>query len=69
MDVTISAVIPWENGEPYISTYDGKTKNIHIYRIHADCQGWTLLNTTLVDDSTKMISYRIGSTSFILIYC
>lgn len=69
MDVTISAVIPWENGEPYISTYDGKTKNINIYRIHADCQGWTLLNTTLVDDSTKMISYRIGSTSFILIYC
>lgn len=69
MDVSISAIIPWQNGEPYISTYDGKTKNINIYRIHADCQGWTLLNTTLVDDSTKMISYRIGSTSFILIYC
>lgn len=69
LDVALSAIIPWENGEPYLATYDGKAKNVNIYRIHSDCQGWTLLNTTLVDDSTQMLSYRIGNKSFVLLYC
>lgn len=69
LDVTLSASIPWENGEPYLATYDGKTKQVNIYRIHGNCQGWTSLNTTLVDDSTQMISYRIAETSYILLYC
>lgn len=69
LDVTMSVIIPWENGEPYLATYDGNSKNLNVYLIHSNCQGWTLLNTTLVDDSTKMLSYRIGATSFILLYC
>lgn len=69
MDVALSASIPWANGEPYLATYDGVAKNLQVYRIHADCQGWTLLNATLVDDSTQMHSYRIGDNSFIILYC
>lgn len=69
MDVSMSSIIPWANGEPYLATYDGQAKNVNIYRIHADCQGWTCLNTTLVDDSTKMLSWRIGDTSFLCLYC
>lgn len=69
LDVSMSAIIPWANGEPYLATYDGMAKNVNIYRIHADCQGWTCLNTTLVDDSTKMLSWRMGDTSYLFLYC
>jgi hypothetical protein len=68
LDVTLASIIPWENGEPYLSTYDGKTNDLNIYRIHADCQGWTKLNSTTVDPSTQLYTYRLGDTSFLLFY-
>ncbi len=68
LDVSLSSIIPWSDGEPYLATYDGKTSEVNIYRIHADCQGWTNLNTTAVMPTTQMLSYRINDTSFILFY-
>jgi hypothetical protein len=68
LNVTLSSIIPWADGEPYLATYDGKTNDVNIYRIHADCQGWTNLNTTTVMPTTQMLAYRINDTSFILFY-
>jgi hypothetical protein len=68
LDVTISSIIPWADSEPYLATYDGTTKNVNVYRIHADCQGWTLHNTTLADTTGQMSAYRIGGTSYLLLY-
>ena len=68
LQVTLTSIIPWENGEPYLSTYDGTTNDLNIYRIHADCQGWTDLNTTTVDPATQLYAYRIGDTSYLLFY-
>jgi hypothetical protein len=68
LDVTLACIIPWADGEPYLATYDGKTYALNVYKIHADCQGWTQLNTATVMASTQMISYRIGNQSFVLLY-
>ena len=68
LEVILSASIPWENGEPYLATLDGTTNLLDIYRIHADCQGWTKLGTTQTNSGTIMISYRIEDTSYILLY-
>jgi hypothetical protein len=68
LDVTISSSIPWTDGEPYLATFDGKTNGLNIYRIHADCQGWTNLNTTSVDAARQMNSFSIAGLSYILLY-
>lgn len=68
LDVSLACIIPWAHGEPYLATYDGKTNDVNLYHIHGDCQGWTNLNTTNVNKSSNMISYRVQDTSFILLY-
>jgi len=68
MDVSISSIIPWVNGEPYLATFDGKSFDINIYRIHSDCQGWTNLNTTNASTINQMKSFMIAETSYILLY-
>lgn len=68
MDVAISSIIPWVNGEPWLATFDGKTNALNIYRIHSDCQGWTNLNTTTVDPAKQMISFQLAGTSYLLLY-
>lgn len=68
LDVSLSVIVPWSNGEPYLATYDTKAKSINFYNIHADCQGWTNLNTTPVPASSQMLSYRLNNISYILLY-
>lgn len=70
MDVSLDAIIPWANGEPYLVTYakEAGIQNLNIYRIHSDCQGWTNLNTTAVEAATQLLAYRINTRSYILLY-
>jgi hypothetical protein len=68
IDVSLAAIIPWSNGEPYLATYDNKTNDVNVYRIHPDCQGWTNLNTTNAPVSAQMTTYRLNDTSYILLY-
>jgi hypothetical protein len=67
-DVSLACIIPWMHGEPYLATLDGVTNNLHVYNIHADCQGWTLLNTTPINASKSMLAYKLGDVSYILTY-
>jgi hypothetical protein len=63
-----TAAIPWENGEPYLLTYIASSGKTVVYRIHADCQGWTSLSeSSTVKGATETIAYRVGNTSFALI--
>lgn len=68
LQVVLSASIPWENGEPYLATLDGTTNELDIYRIHADCQGWSLLGKKETSTASIMISYRIDKKSYLLLY-
>lgn len=68
MEVTLAGMIPWPNGEPFLCTYDGTANEINVYRIHPDCKGWTLLNTTAAGEATQQLSYRTGDLSFLLLY-
>jgi hypothetical protein len=68
LDVTLDTIIPWTNGEIYLGTYDVKTNKVDVYRIHPDCEGWTLQDSADGEASTQMLSYRIGDTSYILLY-
>jgi hypothetical protein len=68
IDVSLAATIPWAGGEPYLATIDSQKNELNIYRIHADCQGWTNLNTTPVNACNLMITFRLDNTSYILIY-
>jgi hypothetical protein len=68
MDISLVCMIPWANGEPYLATYDDKTKEVNVYRIHPDCKGWTNLNTTLAGEASQQLSYKTGAASFLLLY-
>jgi hypothetical protein len=68
LNVTLAAIIPWANGTPYLATYDDTAKNLNIYNIHSDCQGWTNLNTTTVAETSSLITYKIKDNSYILLY-
>jgi hypothetical protein len=68
LDVTLDTIIPWTKGEIYLGTYDDKTNNVDVYRIHPDCEGWTLQDSVTASESTQMLSYRIGNTSYMLLY-
>ena len=60
---------PWTNGEPYLLTYIASSGATVVYRIHADCQGWTSLAACSTEKgATQTIPYRIGSNSFVLFY-
>jgi len=68
LDVSLACIIPFVFGEPYLITYDGKTQMANLYKIHADCQGWTNLHSGKVMQSDLMISYRTVNSSFVLLY-
>lgn len=67
-DVTIASLVPWENGEPHLVTYDSTSQEANLYRIHADCQGWTSIKSTKIEQATIIVTYRINDTSYILFY-
>lgn len=67
--ITSTAHVPWANGEPYLLTYIAPTGATVVYRIHADCQGWTSLGACTTElNATQAIPYRIGETSYVLLY-
>lgn len=68
LDVTLDTIIPWPQGEIYLGTYDGKTNQVDVYRIHPDCEGWTPVGSAGAQASTQMLSYRIGDTAYVLLY-
>lgn len=69
LSITNTAHVPWSNGEPYLLTYIASSGATVVYRIHADCQGWTNLNAcTTEKDASQTVPYRIGNTSFVLFY-
>lgn len=64
-----TAAIPWEDGEPRLLTYIKSSGATVVYRIHADCQGWTsLAAANTVKNAGQTIAYRVGNTSFALFY-
>lgn len=69
LNVTNTAHIPWTNGEPYLLTYIASSGATVVYRIHADCQGWTSLAACTTEKNAALtIPYRIGDHSFVLFY-
>ena len=69
LKIDSTAAIPWADGEPYLLTYIASTGATVVYRIHADCEGWSSMNSsTTVTGATQTVAYRIGSTSFVLLY-
>jgi hypothetical protein len=69
MVISDTAHVPWPGGEPYLLTYVGDTGATVVYRIHADCQGWTKLGEIAGETSAaRAISYRVDDTTFALLY-
>jgi hypothetical protein len=69
LSIDIAAHIPWADGEPYLLTYIASTGATVVYRIHADCQGWTSLNASATEQgASQALPYRMGDTSFVLFY-
>jgi hypothetical protein len=69
LSITNTAIVPWANGEPMLLTYIAATGATVVYRIHADCQGWTSLHACTAEKrAAQVIPYRIGATSYALFY-
>jgi hypothetical protein len=69
LSITHAAHVPWADGEPYLLTYIASSGATVVYRIHADCQGWTSLDAcTTEPGATQVIPYRIGDVSYALFY-
>jgi hypothetical protein len=67
--ITSTAHVPWSNGEPHLLSYIASSGATAVYRIHADCQGWTKLHTgTTEKHAAQVIPYRIGGASYALFY-
>lgn len=67
--IDCAAIVPWAHGEPYLLTYVGASGSMSIYRIHADCLGWTSVATTTVDANASIaVPYAIGGNSYALLY-
>jgi hypothetical protein len=67
--ISAAAIIPWAYGEPYLLTYIASSGVTAVYQIHSDCLGWTLqVSSTTVTGATIAIPYRIGNTSYVLLY-
>jgi hypothetical protein len=65
----IVARIPWAHGEPYLLTYIARSGSTALYRIHADCQGWTQVNQIItVEGAERIVPYRLGDTTYVLFY-
>ncbi|HTB12044.1 MAG TPA: hypothetical protein VK752_10745 [Bryobacteraceae bacterium] len=69
LSISIVAPVPWDDGEPYLLTYIASSGATVVYRIHADCQGWTSLNaSTTIKGATQAVPYRIGNATYVLFY-
>jgi hypothetical protein len=69
LSITNTAIVPWAHGEPTLLTYIASTGATVVYRIHADCQGWTSLHACTTEKrAAQVIPYRIGGTSYALFY-
>lgn len=69
LSIRHSACLPWSNGEPYLLTHIASNGLTAIYRIHADCLGWTKVHESVtVIDSETIIPYRIGNKTLTLYY-
>jgi len=67
--ITSTAIVPWPGGEPYLVTYIAPSGATAVYRIHADCQGWTRLHTCITEKHVaQLIPYRAGGVSLALLY-
>lgn len=67
--ITQAAHVPWASGEPYLLTYVASSGATVVYRIHADCQGWTRLHACTTElGAAQAIPYRIGDVSYVLFY-
>ena len=57
-----------DGGAPYLVNYL-KSGKATFYRVHGDCQGWTMeARLTAVADASDIVTYRIGDRSFALFY-
>jgi hypothetical protein len=69
LSITNAAHVPWADGEPYLLTYIAPSGTTAVYRIHADCQGWTRVHSGPAEKhAAQVIPYRIGSASYALLY-
>lgn len=69
LSVSLAAHVPWSNGEPYLLTYIASSGDTKVFRVHADCLGWTRVAESSTGAGTSMIvPYRIGNTTYILFY-
>jgi hypothetical protein len=69
LSITSAAHVPWDNGEPYLLTYIASSGAAVVYRIHADCQGWTSVGSCAAEkNASQTIPYRVGGTTFVLFY-
>jgi hypothetical protein len=69
LSITKAAHIPWADGEPYLLTYIASSGATVVYRIHADCQGWTELNASTLEKGVLQVTpYRIRDSKYALFY-
>jgi len=67
--IDAAAIIPWAYGEPYLLTYIASSGKTVVYKIHADCLGWTQETSIVtVKGAALAAPYRIGDTSYVLLY-
>lgn len=67
--ISIVANVPWENDEPYLLTHTATSGSTAVYRIHADCRGWTkLCDSVTQKDVSMVVPYRIGDNTYALFY-
>jgi len=67
--ITNAALVPWADGEPYLLTYIAANGATTVYRVHADCQGWTSLAARATETgASQVIPFRIGGASYVLFY-
>jgi len=67
--ISAAAIVPWAHGDPYLLTYIASSGVTAFYRIHSDCLGWTLqVSSTTVTGASLAVPYRIGDTSYVLLY-
>lgn len=69
LSINLVTRVPWSNGEPYLLTYIAAKGTATVYRIHADCLGWTKVGETAASgDASLIVPYRVGDTAYTLFY-
>jgi hypothetical protein len=67
--IDCAAIVPWAHGEPYLLTYIGASGSTAVYRIHADCLGWTgVAAKPTVANASIAVPYSVGGNSYALLY-